>query len=95
MEKWWSVDGSCGCTRRGESSAALWNVAESVIDTRLEELDFDEDELVIEALKLLQEGVDESESLIVRLLLHQQSDKADLKVLAEETTALGGGPFYA
>lgn len=58
-------------------------------------MDLDEAELVVEALELAEEAVDEAESFIVGLLSHLQGDEADLEVLALEGAALGGGPFYA
>jgi hypothetical protein len=58
-------------------------------------LDLDEAELVVEALELAEEAVDEAEGFIVGLLGHLQGDEAGLEVLALEGAALGGGPFYA
>jgi hypothetical protein len=66
-----------------------------MVDSGLEELNFDEAELVVEALELAEEVVDETESFVVRLLSHLKNNKADLEVLSLESAALGGGPFYA
>ena len=65
-----------------------------MVDTGFEELDFHEDELVVEALKLTQQGVDEGEGFVIGLLRHMEGDEASFKVLAEERAALGNGPFY-
>jgi hypothetical protein len=66
-----------------------------MVDSRFEELDLDEAELVVEALELTEKAVDEGEGFVVGLLGHVEGDQADLEILALEGTALGGGPFYA
>jgi len=65
-----------------------------VVNSRLEELNFDESELVIETLELAKKVVNETECFVVGLLCHLESDKADLEVLSLKRAALGGGPFY-
>lgn len=66
-----------------------------MVDARLEELDFDEDELVVEALEFAEETVDEGEGVVVGLLRHVQGYQAGFEVLAQEAATLGGRPFYA
>lgn len=66
-----------------------------MVDSGFKELYFDEAELVVEALELAEEAVDECESVVVGLLGHVECDEADFEVLALEGTALCGGPFYA
>ena len=65
-----------------------------MVDARLEKLDLDEDKLVVHALELAQEAVDEGQGIVVRLLGHVKSNEACLEVLSQEATALRGGPFY-
>jgi hypothetical protein len=65
-----------------------------VVNSRLEELNFDESELVIQALELAKKVVNEPEGFVVGLLCHLESDEADLEVLSLKRAALGGGPFY-
>ncbi len=82
------IDG-CGARAGGcEGCAAFGDVAEGMVDSAFEELDFDEDELVIQAFELFEEAVDEGEGVIVGLLLHVECDETDLEVLAEETLTL-------
>ena len=52
------VDAGGGGARGGEGCAGLGLVAEGVVGAGFEELDFDEGELVVEALELFEEGVD-------------------------------------
>lgn len=59
-----------------------------MVDTRFEELDFDQHKLVIQAFEFAEEGVDESECVIVRLLLHVETDESGFEVLSEERAAL-------
>ena len=66
-----------------------------MVDAGFEELNFDEDELVVEALEFAEEAVDEGEGVVVGLLRHVQGDQPGFEVLAQEAAALGGGPFYA
>lgn len=66
-----------------------------MVNSGFKELYFDEAELVIEALELAEEAVDECESVVVGLLGHVEGDEADFEILALEGTALCGGPFYA
>jgi hypothetical protein len=66
-----------------------------VVDLGLEELDFDENELVVETLELAEEGVDQRQGVVVGSLRHEESYEAGLEVLAEEAAALLGCPFYA
>jgi len=66
-----------------------------VVDARLEELDFDEYELVVEALELFEEAVDEGEGVIVGGFGHVERYQAGLEVLAEEASSFGGSPFDA
>ena len=66
-----------------------------MIDAGLEELDFNEDELIIEALELFEEAVDECEGVIVGSFGHVEGYQAGFEVLAEEASSFGGGPFDA
>lgn len=66
-----------------------------MVDARLEELDLDEAELVVQALELAEEAVNEGESVVPGLLGHVEGDEADLKVLALESPAFRGGPLDA
>lgn len=83
--------GAGGC----ESSPSLGHVSESVVDTGLEELDLDKDELVIQSLELLEQAIDEGEGVVVGLLLHVKGDEARLEVLAEEAALLRVCPVDA
>ena len=88
LEQRRGVDRGGARARAGEGGAGLGDVAEGVVYPRLEQLDFDEDELVIHALELTQETVDERQGVIVGLLGHVQGDEAGFEVLAEEGAAL-------
>ena len=72
----------------GQGGAAFGHVAEGVVDFALEQLDFDEHELVVQPFELLEQVVDECEGIIVCLLLHVQADESHLEVLAQEALAL-------
>jgi hypothetical protein len=65
-----------------------------MVDSGFEELNFDEAELVVEALELAKKVVDQTEGFVVGLLSHLECYQADLEVLSLKSTALGGGPFY-
>jgi len=66
-----------------------------VIDSRFEELDFHEHELVIQALQLLQQAIDESEGVIVGGFVHVELNETGFEVLSKETSTFGRGPFDA
>jgi len=70
-------------------------VAKGVIDAGFKKLDFDEDELVIEAFELAEEAVDEGKSFVVAVLCHVQSYEAGFEVLAQEVALLRCGPLDA
>ena len=80
--------GACGC----EGGAGFGLVAEGVVDAGFEELDLDEDEFVVEAFELLEEGVDEGEGVVVGVFGHVEGDEAGFEGLAEEGAAFGDGP---
>ena len=89
------VDG-CGRRARGcQCRAGFGLVAEGVVDAGFEQLDFDEDEFVIEAFELFEEAVDESEGVVVGLLLHVEGYEARFEVLTKEASTFGDGPFDA
>lgn len=58
-------------------------------------MDFHQAQLVIEALQLSEEAVDEGEGIVVGLFDHVEGDEADFEVLALKGAALGSGPFDA
>jgi len=66
-----------------------------VVDTRFEELNFDEDELVIEPFELFEEGVDERERVVIRGFLNVEADETSLKGLTKECAARCSSPVYA
>ena len=66
-----------------------------MVDAGFEQLDLDEHELVVEALELFEEVVDEGEGVVVGGLGHVERDEAGFEGLAEEGTACGDGPFDA
>jgi hypothetical protein len=66
-----------------------------VVDSGFEELDLNEAKLVVEALELTEEAIDECEGVVVSLLGHVEGNEAHFEILALEGTALCGGPFYA
>jgi len=58
-----------------------------MVDSRFKELDFDQDELVIEAFEFFEQAVDECEGIIIRLLGHIEGDETGFKVLSKEAPA--------
>lgn len=66
-----------------------------MVGAGFKKLHFDKDHLIIEALELLEEGVDERNGFSVGVFLEVESDETGFKVLAEERTSLGDGPFNA
>ena len=66
-----------------------------MVDSAFEELDFDEDEFVVEAFEFFEQAVDEGEGFVVGLLLHVEADEAHFEALAEEALPLLHGPFDA
>lgn len=66
-----------------------------MVGAGFEKLHFDKDHLVVEALELLEECVDECNGFGVGVFLEVESDETGFKVLAEERTSLGDGPFDA
>lgn len=83
------------CTGTGQGGAGLGDVAQGVVDSGFEELDFDEAQLIVETLEFTEKAVDEGEGVVVRQLRHVEGDEADFEVLALERSALCGGPFDA
>ena len=66
-----------------------------MVDAGFKELDFDEDELVVEAFELFEEGGDEREGVVVGGLRHVEGDEAGFEGLAEEGPAGLDRPFDA
>jgi hypothetical protein len=95
LQHWGSVNAGGAGSGAGQGGSRLGNVAEGVVNSRLEELDVDESELVVEALELAEETIDKTKGFVVRLLGHVEVDETDLEVLALEGSTLGGSPFYA
>ena len=79
----------------GERGAGFGLVSEGVVDAGLEQLDFDEDDFVVEAFELFEEGVDEREGVVVGLLGHVERYEAGFEGLPEKGAPLGYRPFYA
>ena len=63
-----------------------------MVDARFEELDFDEDELVVEAFELAEEGVYQGEGVVVGGFAHEEGDESRFEVLAQEGAPLADGP---
>jgi hypothetical protein len=66
-----------------------------MVDPGFEQLDFNEYKLIIEALELFEQTVDEREGIVVGGFGHVEGNEASLEVLAEEASSFGGGPFNA
>lgn len=66
-----------------------------MIGAGFEKLDFDKNHLVVETLELFEECIDERNGFSVGVFLKIESDKTGFKILAEEGTSLGDGPFDA
>lgn len=66
-----------------------------MVNAGLKELDFHQHEFIIEAFEFAEEAVDQGKSVVPRLLLHVDTDKSRLEVLAKEGSSLRHGPFYA
>jgi hypothetical protein len=83
-----TVDARGTSARSGESGATFGDVAERVVHFALEQLDLNQHELVVQALELFEQVIDECEGVVVGLLLHVQADEPHFEVLAQEALAL-------
>lgn len=64
-----------------------------MVYTRFEELNFDEDELVIETLEFFEEVVDKCESVVVGSFGHVKGYETGFEVLTQEASSFGSCPF--
>ena len=66
-----------------------------MVNARLEELNLDKDELVVEALEFAQKRIDQGQGIVVGGFAHEEGDETRLEILAQEGAPLADGPFYA
>jgi len=71
----------------------LWQVAQRVTDTTLQQLDLDQHHLVIQLLQLLEQGCHQSQRITVHLVVEVQSNQTGLQCLLQKDALLLNCPL--